>query len=181
MERRYARGTGGAKDTIGAGVTDGMTDCAATLWRMSTPATPPVTQASAEGSGFGLLKAVRLTRQDGADRIVFEFAGAVPGYAIAYIDLPVTSDPAGLAVQLAGSGALKISLRGASAYAVVGDAEPAYRGPNRIPGGDTTQVTELLQLGDFERVMGWVAGVNARTGFRVSALDAPPRLVVDVV
>lgn len=148
---------------------------------MSTPAAPIVTQASADGPGFGLLKDVRLTRQDGVDRIEFEFEVTVPGYSIAYIDLPVTSDPAGLPVQLAGTGALKISLRGASAYATVSDTEPAYRGSNRIPGSNTAQVTELLQLGDFERVMGWAAGVNARNGFRVSTLDAPPRLVVDVV
>ncbi len=143
--------------------------------------TPPVTEARADGQGFGLLKDVRLTRQDGADRIVFEFADAVPGYAISYTDLPVTSDPAGLVVPVAGAAALQISLRGASAYAAVGDAAPAYGGPNRIPGGDATRVTELVGLGDFERVMAWAAGVNARTGFRVTTLSGPPRLVVDVV
>ena len=155
----------------------------------TTPATttppaaapPAVTQASAEGQGFGLLKDVRVARQDGGDRIVFEFADAVPGYTIAYTDLPVTSDPAGQVVPLAGTAALQIVLRGASAYAVFGDTEPAYRVPARVPSGDATRVTEVVNLGDFEQVMVWAAGVTGRTGFRVSTLDGPPRLVVDVV
>jgi hypothetical protein len=139
-----------------------------------------MTTSSAEGQGFGLLKDVRVTRQDGADRIVFEFAAAVPGYVIDYTDLPVTSDPAGQVVALAGAAALKISLHGASAYATVGDTTPAYRGSDRVPPGDATQVTEVVKLGDFERVMIWAAGVTARTSFQVSTLSAPPRLVVDV-
>ncbi len=140
-----------------------------------------VTDASADGQGFGLLKDVQVSRQDGADRIVFVFADSVPGYAISYTDLPVTSDPAGQVVPVAGGAALQIWLRGASAFATVGDTQPAFTGPSRIPGGTATQVTELVMLGDFERVMAWAAGVNARTGFQVSTLDAPPRLVVDVL
>jgi hypothetical protein len=144
-------------------------------------AAPTVTEASGDGKGFGLLKDVRLARQDGADRIVFEFADAVPGYAISYTDLPVTSDPAAQVVPLAGASALQILLKGASAYAANVDTEPAYRVPDRIPRGDATQVTEIVKLGDFERVMVWAAGVGNRTGFRVSTMAAPPRLVVDVM
>lgn len=139
-----------------------------------------VTEASADGPGFGLLKAVRLAGQDGVDRIVFEFDGAVPGYRISYADLPVTSDPAGEEVPLAGGAALQVSLIGSSAYAELGDPRPAYTVARRIPGGDTSQVTELVNLGDFERVLVWAAGVRERTGFRVSTLDGPPRLVIDV-
>ncbi|MBW0117996.1 AMIN-like domain-containing (lipo)protein, partial [Pseudonocardia abyssalis] len=129
--------------------------------------------------GFGLLSAVRVAGQGATDRIVFEFAEAVPGYRISYVDLPVTSDPAGEEVPLAGSAALQISLIGSSAYREVGDAEPAFPVPRRLS-GDTSQVTELVNLGDFERVLVWAAGVRERTGFTVTTLDAPPRLVIDV-
>ncbi|QJY46250.1 AMIN-like domain-containing (lipo)protein [Pseudonocardia broussonetiae] len=148
----------------------------------TAPADPAdlVTEASADSPGFGLLKAVRLAGQDGVDRIVFEFDGAVPGYRISYADLPVTSDPAGEEVPLAGGAALQVSLIGSSAYAQLGDPQPAYPVARRIAGGDTSQVTELVNLGDFERVLVWAAGVRERTGFRVSTLNGPPRLVIDV-
>lgn len=140
---------------------------------------PTATEASSDASGFGLLSAVRVAGQGATDRIVFEFAEAVPGYRISYVDLPVYSDPAGEEVPLAGTGALQISLIGSSAYREVGDTEPAFPVQRRIS-GDTTQVTELVNLGDFERVLVWAAGVRERTGFTVSTLDAPPRLVIDV-
>lgn len=145
----------------------------------TTTAAPSSTEAAADGSGFGLLNAVRVAGQDGVDRIVFEFAEAVPGHRIAYVDLPVTSDPVGEEVPLDGTAALQISLIGSSAYAEVGDTGPAFPVPGRLT-GDTAQVTELVNLGDVERVLVWAAGVRTRTGFTVSTLADPPRLVIDV-
>lgn len=138
-----------------------------------------VTEAVADGTGFGLLTAVRVAAQDGADRIVFEFESAVPGHRIGYVDLPVLSDPAGEEVPLDGTAALQVSLIGSSAYRQVGDTEPAADVPARIPAGLDT-VTELVTLGDWEGVLVWAAGVRERTGFTVTTLDAPPRLVIDV-
>lgn len=144
-----------------------------------SPAPELVTEASADTAGFGLLLAARVAAQDGADRIVFEFEEAVPGYRIGYVDLPVYSDPAGEEVPLDGTTALQISLIGSSAYREVGDTEPAATVPARIPAGLET-VTELVNLGDWERVLVWAAGVQDRSGFSVTTLDAPPRLVIDV-
>lgn len=45
---------------------------------------------------------------------------------------------------------------------------------------ETIEVTELVNLGDFENVLVWAAGIRERTGFSVSVLDGPPRLVIDV-
>ncbi len=147
----------------------------------TTPAPAPdlVTGASADGTGFGLLTAVRVAARERADRIVFEFEAAVPGYRIGYVDLPVSSDPAGEVVPLDGAAALQVSLIGSSAYREVGDPEPVAAVPGRIPAG-LDQVTELVALGDWERVLVWAAGVRERTGFTVDTLDAPPRLVIDV-
>jgi hypothetical protein len=138
-----------------------------------------VTEASGDGAGFGLLRAVRVAGREDADRIVFEFVDAVPRYRISYADLPVQSDPAGEDVSLDGTAAVQISLIGSSAYVDQLDLEPAFPIPGRIS-GDTSQVTELVNLGDWERVLVRAAGVRDRTGFRVGMLDAPPRLVIDV-
>lgn len=142
-------------------------------------AVPTATEAASDATGFGLLTAVRVAGRGTTDRIVFEFAEAVPGYRISYVDLPVYSDPAGEEVPLAGTAALQVSLIGSSAYREVGDPEPAFDVPRRLS-GDTARVTELVNLGDFERVLVWAAGVRGRTGFAVSTLEAPPRLVIDV-
>lgn len=156
----------------GPGADSRPTSASATPDAVPTTA-PPVTEAIADGTGFGLLTAVRVAGQDGADRIVFEFAEAVPGYNISYVELPVYSDPAYELVPLAGAAALQVSLIGASAYVQATDVEPAYLAPDRIA-GPGSPVTELVALGDWERVMVWAAGVSERTSFRVSTLDAHP-------
>lgn len=173
---------GAPPSTPSASVTPPTTTAApATTTTAPPPPTvvPTATEASSDASGFGLLSAVRVAGQGATDRIVFEFAEAVPGYRISYVDLPVYSDPAGEEVPLAGTAALQVSLIGSSAYREVGDTAPAFDVPRRLS-GDTTQVTELVNLGDFERVLVWAAGVRERTGFTVSTLDSPPRLVIDV-
>ncbi len=139
----------------------------------------PVTEAQGPGAGFGLLTAARTGAQPAADRIVFEFEAAVPEYRIAYQDLPVYSDPAGEVVPLDGTAALAVSLIGSSRYRSIEDPQPVTDVPQRITAG-LEQVTELVNLGDFEGVLVWAAGVRSRTGFSVSVLDGPPRLVIDV-
>jgi hypothetical protein len=138
-----------------------------------------VTEATGPGDGFGLLTAARTGAQPGADRIVFEFEAAVPEYRIAYQDLPVYSDPVGEVVPLDGTAALAVSLIGSSRYRSIEDQQPVTDVPQRITAG-LEQVTELVNLGDWEGVLVWAAGVRDRTGFSVSVLDGPPRLVIDV-
>jgi hypothetical protein len=41
-------------------------------------------------------------------------------------------------------------------------------------------LVEVVQAGDFEGVVTWVAGVSTDAGFKVSTLESPPRLVIDV-
>jgi hypothetical protein len=138
-----------------------------------------VTGATGPGDGFGLLTAARTGAQPAADRIVLEFEAAVPEYRIVYQDLPVYSDPAGEVVPLDGAAALAISLIGSSRYRSIEDQQPVTDVPRRITTG-LEQVTELVNLGDFENVLVWAAGVRERAGFSVSVLDGPPRLVIDV-
>jgi hypothetical protein len=41
-------------------------------------------------------------------------------------------------------------------------------------------VREVVRTGDFEAVLTWAIGLDERVGFRVSTLDNPSRLVVDL-
>ncbi|WP_141015141.1 AMIN-like domain-containing (lipo)protein [Nocardioides sambongensis] len=123
-----------------------------------------------------MLTDVRVVDHARFDRVVLEFSGTgTPGWAV---------DEVGTAT-LEGSGDV-VALRGATVVDIhaSGTTWPApgyYDGPRRlasVPGG----VAEVYVAGTFEgdtQVLAGIDGDPAR--FRVFALTAPARLVVDVV
>ncbi len=70
-------------------------------------------------------------------------------------------------------------MRPASSADLSAGGAPTYAGPMRFEPG-TPMLAELAQAGDFEGTLTWVVGVSAKAGFRVTTLDGPPRLVVDI-
>jgi hypothetical protein len=136
------------------------------------------------GSGeVALLVDVRTGVHEGFDRIVLEFEGEdPPSYRVRYIDPPVREDGSGNEVEVAGSAFIEMHLAPAAGVDLSGDGEEfeqTYTGPTRLsPGGEV--VRELVRTGDFEANLTWVAGVDHQSGFDVSVLTSPLRLVVDV-
>jgi hypothetical protein len=124
------------------------------------------------------LVAVRAARQDTVDRVVFEFSERVPGYKVAYAPKPLTGT-SGKEVSLAGSAALVVRMEAASGFNV-DTGKPIYSGPQRVQPAGTRAVQEAAQVEDFEAVLTWAVGLNAETPFRVSTLESPPRLVIDL-
>jgi len=123
---------------------------------------------------------VRLSAQSGYDRFVLEFTGPVPGYAVRYVKAPIREDPSNKVVIVAGNAFLQIRLEPASGTDLASNnAKQTYTGPDRIR-SDSAVVTEAVLTGDFEAVMSWVLGVDGRHPFRVSTLQSPSRLVVDI-
>lgn len=137
------------------------------------------------------LTAVRVGRQQGFDRITFEFAtpasaaaGKVSGLP-AYRVEPQSSaafdrDPSGLRMNLDGAAGLRVVFQNSSAVnTTAGSAKPTYTGSNDIKAG-LPIVRELALVGDFERVLSWGAGLSSPGCLRVSELSNPTRLAVDV-
>ncbi|MCB1029649.1 MAG: hypothetical protein KDB24_17990, partial [Microthrixaceae bacterium] len=60
------------------------------------------------------------------------------------------------------------------------DAHTRYSGPRRFSPPATPNVTELVQLGDFEGINRWVIGLTDFRKFNVTVMTSPSRLVVDV-
>jgi hypothetical protein len=140
------------------------------------------------GTGYpqALLTNVRTSvhsEEDGFDRIVFDFLNHVPAWDAAYVAKPVVADGSGQPVPLAGDVALQVHLRGATQIFATPAAPQGYidlyPGPDRIAPA-LPQVVELVQTGDFEGVLTWSIGTRAQVPFRISMLDTPYRLVLDV-
>lgn len=122
---------------------------------------------------------VRLGVHEDSDRFVLEFTDRVPGYSVGYRPLPAHVDPSGREIPLPGANAMvQISLNPATATGWT-DGERTYFGPSTVK-AETTEVTEAKSAGDFEAVLTWVVGLRREVPFHVSALDGPPRLVVDL-
>ena len=145
----------------------------------TSAATTPVSVAPTSPTAH--LVAVRVARQQGADRIVFEFSERVPGYKVGYSPKPVVGT-SGKEVPLAGPVALVVRMEQASGVDLAGGGgfKQMYQGPNRVGAAGTQQVLEVAQVEDFEGALTWAAGVKATAPFRVLTLESPPRLVIDV-
>ena len=128
------------------------------------------------GSG-ATLRAVRTARNEGWDRVVFEFDGAtVPGYHLEYVDRPVRKCGSGDEAQVAGQGWLEVRITPAQAHDEAGNVTVADRERKlSLP-----VLKELELTCDFEADVTWVLGVASPNRYRVTELSGPARLVVDV-
>jgi len=125
------------------------------------------------------LTAVRVAHQTGFDRIVFEFApqaGAtahIPAYTVSrQASAKFVKDPSGLPVTMRGSAGLRIVFHGAS-------GATSYTGSRDLT-PNLPVVQEVEQLGDFEAVLSWGAGLSQASCIRTLELSNPTRLVIDV-
>ena len=122
---------------------------------------------------------VRFGSHEGFDRVVFDLAGTGrAGWRVLYVDSPVRAQGSGHVVPLAGDGQLEVVLTGISMPGDVGGRH--YSGPRRPELGRAGVVADLYVGNLFEgRFATWI-GTRSPEQFRVFALDAPQRIVVDV-
>lgn len=134
-------------------------------------------------NALATLRAVRIGRQPGFDRVVFEFGpdDELPGVVVRPQSLPVTQDPSDLPLAVGGDRALLVRMQAASRARLTptGDLELVYDGPLTVTGGSGA-VVDATWAGDFEALLSWAVGVNGAHGYRVFTLQDPPRVVLDV-
>ena len=177
----------GQDPTIEAG--EGTTSSTASTVVSSTtsttgaPITPPVSVVGQQ-TERAFLTAVRVAASDnGGSRIVFEFEPVVPGYAIAYVERPVTEDGSGNEVEVEGVAVLQVRMADAATARIDGESVVlTYTGPDRVPSVGTGGVAvEAVDVGDFEGQVTWAVGLRQKAAtLNVVTLDGPPRLVIDV-
>ncbi len=133
-------------------------------------------------NAFADLRAIRVAHQTGFDRITFEFTPWPDAPAQSPIGLPAYQltqqasttffkDASGQPVTLAGTAGLKVVFHGGSGYGT-------YSGSQDLK-PPVVLITEVAELGDFERTLSWGIGLNPSACYRTVELSNPTRLAID--
>ncbi|MEO6197164.1 MAG: hypothetical protein ABIP58_03560 [Dehalococcoidia bacterium] len=131
------------------------------------PAVPPV----------AVLYDVRTACHESYDRIVFDFRDNAPGYRIEYVEPPISQDGSGEPLDIAGEAFLYVRFYVAQAYDE--DGNSTYTGPREIT-PDLEAISEMEMAGDYEGYVTWGIGLPEELDFRVTALEDPYRVVIDI-
>lgn len=138
----------------------GFSCAASTVLPATTSAVVPITD-------------VRVGTHPGYDRIVFDFSGSErPQITVAQAHPPFVQDASGKTVNAPGNAFLSLKLFDANGY-------PTYKGPSSFSPGYPNLVA-LVNTGDYEGYVTWIAGLKGSTCYRISTLTGPTRIVVDV-
>ena len=171
-------------DDDGAAPTTETTGTTTVTTTVTTPAldgasTDPVT-GQGTSSGTALLTDVRAASHAGHNRVVFEFRNGLPGYDVRYVERPIVADGSGDDVPVEGGSVLLVRMEPALDADLTQESAPrTYTGPTRFS-PDMTAVVELVRTGGFEAVLVWAVGVDEQRPFRVTRLESPARLVIDI-
>jgi len=149
----------------------------------TSAATPASTVGASRGAAthrsgtVPILRAVRVGKQPGVDRLVFEFNTAgLPEWDVEYVDRPVRDCGSGDAVPVAGDAYLQIRFTGAQAHTEKGESTS---GPRRRPLAQPI-ARELVRTCDFEGEVTWVVGVARPNPYTPRTMVEPSRLVIDI-
>jgi hypothetical protein len=124
-----------------------------------------------------VLRDVRVARNEGYERVVFELAGdGLPGYRVEYLGGPAKHCGSGKPVEVAGKAWLAVGLVPAQAHDEAGKVTVKER--EMKVKLDRIQEVELTC--DFEAHVDWVLGLGERRPYRVLELSSPPRIVIDI-
>lgn len=127
-----------------------------------------------------LLTEVAVTNVDCRDSVTFTFkksGTAVPSCKVEYQPGPFTQDGSGAPVTVAGSAFVSVRCEPAYGYDFE-SGTTTYTGPKQITPTGTRHVREVVETGDFEGVLNWVIGLDARRSFAITAGGTPTRQLV---
>jgi hypothetical protein len=126
---------------------------------------------------------MRVGRHDCFERFVFQTTGTgeTPGWSVGYQD-PMTADGSGEPVDLRGAADLAVTVGVWTVSDFEGRPEewPPFEGPDDIVTTGYVALREARNLYAFEGVTQIGLGLDRQRPFRVTWLEAPARLVVDV-
>jgi hypothetical protein len=166
--------------------------------RADQPSTKPTPCTAPAGAGIAPRKSaptaadilylteVRIDHDRCAERVSFTFdrkATTPPGYAIEYTPAKQaqTEDASGRHIPVAGSAFLVVHLMPAMTARADGERLVfTYTGPRRLRASGTRYVDEVVKTGDFEAVVTWAIGLDAKRPYRVVPTSSPPGLSIEI-
>lgn len=125
----------------------------------------------AGSAGPVTITAVTVGRHPDFDRVVFTATTGIPSWDVRYVP-QVTRDGSGAPVPLAGAADIRVLVHGTA-----WTTRPSVQ-VNLSPGFPALR--QVTGAGEFEGVLTYGIGQQAKTGFRVFTLTGPDRLVVDL-
>ena len=141
------------------------------MWTSAT-----FSRQNSESSETPYLKNVRVGKNDGFDRIVFEFTGDIPRYQIKFVkaaDLIATGEDL---IKVGGKFFVEVD------FQMMPYPEPADKIADVVlPKGNQKLPTfnEVKEIEWFEGYRSFAVGLNAKKEFRVLQLKNPTRLAID--
>jgi hypothetical protein len=135
--------------------------------------TAPVTTGNAQVSA--LLHSVQVTSAVCVDLVRFGFlinTDAPPSCNVSYQPGPFTADASGIKVSVDGNAFVVVRCSPAYGYDF-NTGNPTYTGPPIITPTGARSVRELVETGDFEGVLTWVIGLDAKRPYSVAAATTP--------
>lgn len=158
---------------VPVGKDDGSAASAQGLDTAPTGSTGPVS-AGQQGEQV-LFVGVRVASQNGFDRVVLEYAGdGVPGYQFSY-QAEASQEATGEIIDLPGATGLRGIVRG-----ILWASPDNYTGPKQV-GAEGTRSITVADVGVlFEGDQDPYIGVTEEKPYRVTVLQDPTRIVIDV-
>ena len=120
---------------------------------------------------------VRTGSHDGYDRVVLEFEQGTPELTLDRATPPFTQDASGEPIAVDGTSFLRLSMRGGTKQTDEGTS--SYDGPTDFD-PELPALVDLVEGGDFERQSTWYLGLTGDACVRVTLLEDPPRVAIDV-
>ena len=133
-----------------------------------------VARANKDSRETPYLKEVRVAKNKGYDRLVFEFLGDIPRYFIEYINPPITGT-ADEEIKVSGRYFVSITLQ------TLPYPDDEKLAGAKIPEGklNLPVISEVREIEWFEGDRPFAVGLKARKLYRVQQLKNPTRLVID--
>jgi len=114
------------------------------------------------------------------DHVIFDFTGKgtdPPGYSVTYGTPPFVADGSGAPVAIAGNAFVVVKVKPGYGYDFETGTQ-TYKGPKSVPVGHANHVRAIVETGDFEGVLTWVIGLDAKRPFTVEATGTPRHQLV---
>jgi hypothetical protein len=147
------------------------------------PTSTKIVDVELNGSDdVSVVKGFDAAGHEGVDRYVVSFTKPISGYTLRYVD-KLTQDPSDKPVKLQGGALLQLVARGATTdntpYVAEG-TKPTVYSPSMNFKPRMRAISEVRKVGDYEATLSLGIGVKKKLPFRVTLLENPTRLVVDI-